>query len=246
MADQTQQDVVIGVVEQAINNQLARVTFGGDPGRYVEAIAWNAGREAARELARRGLVNSLGPGQHAMVTVDPERNHGRASITRRMVPIWSPAGLLRAGDPVEVIREEFDLTEAEAAVIAALSDDFQDLAAGDDYDDEEPAPPEVDACRTEIVDVDGRQEVVRVRGAEPMDDLDREMFAELVAATRAYAAQDEHMGVRQELASAWMAVARRMPEGPEKGRLRAAVTAAQEVLRARRNNGDGDANVDIP
>lgn len=123
-------DAVIGVIEQAVNDQLARVTFGGDPYQFVQAIAWNASRAAAGELARSGLINSLGPGQHAMVTVDPARNHGRASITRRMVPIWSPAGLLRAGDPVEVIREEFDLTEAEAAVIAALVDDFADLATG--------------------------------------------------------------------------------------------------------------------
>jgi uncharacterized protein (DUF433 family) len=128
--EKSPQDAVIGVIEQAINDQLTRITYVGDREQYVQGIAWNASRAAARELAQRGLVNSLGPGHHVMVTVDPDRNNGRVCITRRMVPIWSPAGLLRAGDPVEVVREEFDLTEPEAAVVAALADDFADLATG--------------------------------------------------------------------------------------------------------------------
>lgn len=126
--EKPQSDVVIELIEQAVNDQLARVTFGGDPYQFVQAIAWNASRAAAGELARRGLVNSLGPGQHAMVTVDPDRNHGRASITRGMVPINAAVGLLRAGDPLELVREEFSLTEPEVAVVAALASDFQDLA----------------------------------------------------------------------------------------------------------------------
>lgn len=128
MVEQSQQDPVIGVIEQAVNDQFGRITLGGDPGQYVQAIAWNAAREAARVLARRGLINSLGPGDHAMVTVDPDRNHGRVSITRGMVPITAAAGMLRAGDPLELVREEFGLTPAEAAVVSALAGDFQDAA----------------------------------------------------------------------------------------------------------------------
>lgn len=126
--EKPQSEAAISVIEQAVNDQLARVTFGGDTHQFVQAIAWNASRAAAGELARRGLINSLGPGQHAMVTVDPDRNHGRASITRGMTPIKAAAGMLRAGDPLELVREEFDLTEPETAVVAALAGDFQDLA----------------------------------------------------------------------------------------------------------------------
>jgi uncharacterized protein (DUF433 family) len=334
-------DDVIGIIERAVNDQVARVTFGGDPGQYVQAIAWNASRAAARELARQGLVNNLGPGHHAMVTVDEARNHGRASITRRMVPIWSPVGLLRAGDPVEVIREEFDLTEAEAAVVAALGEDLADLATGaahdqlrdvyrerarlvavlaslfpsvwaysdpaapewpvvyvhtpkgqcswhlsqddldlfghvpqvpaddararwnghsteekyrrlaelardgaeqDDGDDDSP-PPELDTCRPVQVTVDGQEEIVRVHGAEPMDEQDRAALAELVAATRRHVQSTKpHLGVQQELIMACLAAMRCIPDGEVrrgctvtdgakvKARLKAAVTAAREAL----------------
>jgi uncharacterized protein (DUF433 family) len=239
-------DDVIGIIERAVNDQVARVTFGGDPGQYVQAIAWNASRAAARELARQGLVNNLGPGHHAMVTVDEARNHGRASITRRMVPIWSPVGLLRAGDPVEVIREEFDLTEAEAAVVAALGEDLADLARvgaeQDDGDDDSP-PPELDTCRPVQVTVDGQEEIVRVHGAEPMDEQDRAALAELVAATRRHVQSTKpHLGVQQELIMACLAAMRCIPDGEVrrgctvtdgakvKARLKAAVTAAREAL----------------
>lgn len=242
MTDQIpQSETVIGVIEQAVNDQLASITRGGDPYLYVQAIALNASRTAARELAQLGLVNSLGPGQHAMVTADPERNHGRASISRTMVPVWAPAGQLWAGDPVEAVRDEYVLTESEAAVVSALAADFQDLAARDE------PPPDEDVCRAETVTVDGREETVVVRGREPMTDLDKEMFAELVEATRAYVAEhDPHIEIRQELAAAWMGIASRVPNGPEKDRLRAAAKAAQEALGARGISGDGGLDVDIP
>jgi uncharacterized protein (DUF433 family) len=221
-------------------------------GRRVIELSGGERRDLAAELAV--LVDELvalqlaaaGPGHHASITADPERNGGRASFTAGMVPLYAAIGLLNAGYSPEHVREEFGLTEDQVVVAAALVDDFRDLAAGGVHDDEEPPPPDEDACRAVEATVDGRPEVVRVRGAEPMTDLDRAMFAELVAATRAYAAEDEHMAVRQELAMAWMTAAARIPEGPEKTRLRAAVKAAQEALQTRRNNGDGDANVDIP
>lgn len=197
------------------------------------------------ELAERRRTAGAGPGHHVLVTVDEARNNGRASISRGMVPIWSPAGLLRAGDPVSVVREEFGLTEPEAAVVAALVEDFTDLDVGDNYeDDDEPPPPELAPCRLERVVVDGEEQVVRVHGDEPMDDLDRAALAEVVSASLAYAAQDEHMGVRQELAGAWMAAARSMPESPEKTRLRAAVKSARQALNAHRDQGaDGGEGV---
>lgn len=209
---------------------------GGERHRLAEELA-----VLVDELAEHRRHAVAGPGHHVLVTVDEERNHGRASITRRMVPIWSPAGLLRAGDPVSVIREEFDLTESEAAVIVALTEDFTDLAAGDNYeDDDEPPPPELTPCRLERVVVDGEEQMVRVHGDEPMDDLDRAALTELVSASRAYAAaNDEHMGVRQELAGAWMAAARSMPESAEKTRLRAAVKAALQALGAHRDRAGG-------
>lgn len=272
------------------------------------------------ELAERRRATATGPGHHVLVTVDPERNGGRVSFNAGMVPLYAAIGLLNAGDSVEQVREEYALDEAQAAVVAALAEDFRDLAAGDEpapaeealrpvyrerahlvahlaglypsviafSDPEEPEWPVVyvdtpagqcswhlsladldlfghveqvpaddpraqwdghtteekyqrlaalrelpeveDTCRTEIVSVDGRQEAIRVRGREPMTDLDREMFAEMVAAARRHAAEDEHMGVRQELAMAWMGAAVSIPNGPEKTRLRAAVKAAKEAL----------------
>jgi len=134
------QDTAIAVIEQAVLDQQARITWAGDPGQYLRAVAWNAARTAVQELAQQGMLPPTSPGHHVQVTVDPRRNHGRASISRSMVPIWSPAGLLWAGDPVEVIRDEFDLTAAEAVVVAALADDFRDLTEGDD----DPAPTEAD------------------------------------------------------------------------------------------------------
>jgi DNA-binding protein YbaB len=193
--------------------------------------------DAALAVAAVNAYGDLGPGHHVMVTVDPARNHGRVSISRGMVPIWSAAGLLWAEDPIEVVRDEYGLTEAESAVVAALAEDFQDLCA------QHQPPPDADACRVETVTVDGQKEVVRVRGAEPMTDLDRAMFAELVAAARAHVAKhDEHIGVRQELARAWMGVASRIPNSPEKERLRAAVKAAQQALVARSDSGEGGAD----
>lgn len=187
-------------------------------------------------------LDAAGPGDHVLVTVDPGRNHGRVSIARGMVPIWSPAGLLRAGDPVEVIREEFDLTEAEARVIAALVDDFTDLDLGDDNT----PPPAENSCHPEVVVVDGQQEVVHVGGREPMTDQDRAALAELVDAARRYtAACDPHIGTRQELAMAWMQAAARIPDGPEKDRLRAAIRAAQQALTPDRS-GDGGTDVHFP
>ncbi len=135
---ETPQDTAIAVIEQAVLDQQARITWAGDPGQYLRAVAWNAARTAVQELAQQGMLPPTSPGHHVQVTVDPRRNHGRASISRSMVPIWSPAGLLWAGDPVEVIRDEFDLTAAEAVVVAALADDFRDLTEGDD----DPAPTE--------------------------------------------------------------------------------------------------------
>lgn len=71
---------------------------------------------------------AVGPGHHALVTVDKARNLGRASLSRNMVPIWVTVGLLVAGEPLEVVQAEYGLTEAEAAVVAALAADFRDLA----------------------------------------------------------------------------------------------------------------------
>lgn len=190
------------------------------------------------ELVERRRAVGAGPGHHVVVTVDPARNHGRVSISQGMVPIWAAAGLLWAEDPIGVVRDEYGLTETEAAVVAALAEDFQDLCA------QHQPPPDADACRVEAVTVDGQQEVVRVRGAEPMTDLDRAMFAEMVAAARAHVAKhDEHIGVRQELARAWMGVASRIPNSPAKERLRAAVRAAQRALSARSGSGEGGADV---
>lgn len=213
-------------------------------GRRTVRLSGSERRELAADLAVlleelvvRRQAAAAGPGHHMLVTVDPHRNYGRASITRGMVPIWAAASVLRAGEPPEVVREEFDLTEDEVAVVAALAADVDDLVG---------VPPAEDTCRPVEVTVDGRPEVVRVRGAEPMTELDRAMFAELVAAARARAGEDEHMGVRQELAMAWMKAAARIPEGQEKTRLRAAVRAAQTALNARRDHGDGGEIVDIP
>lgn len=230
------------------DNDFLRVVFQAQtdaakllPSDLPGDLYWMNIATAVRNALLKAHRDDMGPGHHVLVTVDEARNNGRASITRSMVPIWSPAGLLRAGDPVEVVREEFDLTEAEAAVIAALVEDFSDLDLGD----ENAAPPEEDVCRSETVTIDGQPETVRVRGREPMTDLDRSMFGELVAAARAWAAQDEHMAVRQELAAAWMRAAARMPEGPEKTRLRAAVKGAQAALNAHRDHRDGGGHVDI-
>lgn len=273
------------------------------------------------ELAERRRVVAAGPGHHVLVTVDPQRNGGRASFSAGMVPLYAAIGPLNAGDSVEQVREEYALDEAQAAVVAALAEDFRDLAAAgepapaeealrpvyreraqlvahlaDQYpsviafsDPNEPEwpvvyvdtpagqcswhlaladldlfghveqvpaddpravwdghsteekyrrlaalhvrpPEEQDVCRTEIVSVDGQEQAVRVRGREPMTDLDREVFAELVAAARRRAAEDGHMGIRQELALAWMGAAGLIPNGPEKRRLRAAMKAAKEAL----------------
>lgn len=79
------------------------------------------------ELAERRRVVGAGSGCHVLVTVDPGRNHGRVSISRGMTPVWAAAGLLRAGEPVEVVRGEYGLTEPEAVLVQALLEDFTEL-----------------------------------------------------------------------------------------------------------------------
>lgn len=206
------------------------------------------------ELVERRRTAEAGPGHRVLVTVDADRNNGRVSIARSMVPIWSPAGLLRAGDSVEVVCEEFDLTEAEAAVIAALVEDFSDLDLGEDN-----AQPPDNGCRPELVVVDGQKEVVRVVGSERMDDQDRAMLAELVAVTKAYVAKNNpHLGVIQELLAAERSARRCIPNGvvqtrlgrhdgvAVKERLRAAVQAARDALINPTGREGGGDIVDIP
>lgn len=224
-------------------------------GRRVIELSGGERRDMAHELAvlvdelaDRRRASAAGPGHHVLVTVDPARNHGRASIARGMVPIWSPAGLLRAGAPMEVACEEFGLTEAEAAVVAALVDDFADLET--DEDDEDSPQPELDTCRPVRIAVDGQEEIVRVHGPVPMDEQDRAALAALVAATRRHVeATKPHLGVQQELIMACLAAVRCIPDGEVRGgctisdgakvkaRLKAAVASANDALTPAKEGG---------
>lgn len=90
-------------------------------------------RQAVATLTAQGLLAGASapasPGHHVMVTVDPARNMGSASITRAMVPLYAPMGLLLAGDTEAVVREEYNLTEGELRLVAALTEDVRGFLA---------------------------------------------------------------------------------------------------------------------
>lgn len=75
------------------------------------------------------MADDHGPGDHVMVTVDPARNGGSASLSRRMVPLPAALGLLLAGEPLATVRDEYDLTEAEGRVVEALAELVRELSA---------------------------------------------------------------------------------------------------------------------
>lgn len=75
------------------------------------------------------MTEDHGPGDHVMVTVDPARNCGSPSLSRRMVPLPAVLGLLLAGELLAVVRDEHDLTEAEARVVEALAEVVRELSS---------------------------------------------------------------------------------------------------------------------
>lgn len=99
-----------------------------------------------------------------------------------------------------------------------------------------------DSCRPVEVTVDGQAETIRVYGARPMDDRDREAMGELVAAVRAKAAVEHpHARVVQELMLAWASLRRQLPANDSrvgrgrnvaavKRRMSDAITAVREAL----------------
>lgn len=50
--------------------------------------------------------------------LDDRFNYGRLSFARNSTPVWAPAALLHAGESLEVISDEFELTPAEADDVA--------------------------------------------------------------------------------------------------------------------------------
>jgi uncharacterized protein (DUF433 family) len=228
-------------------------------GRRALHLTPDERRELAEHLAvlvdelLKGRTERPGPGDHVLVTVDPQRNFGRVSIAHCMVPIRAAAGLLYAGEKVEAVREEYGLTAAEVAVVAALAEDFRDITGDEEHAGDVAPPPELDSCRPVDVVVGGQEETVVVHGREPLDEQGRAALAELVVAARRRAeTKDPHAGVRQELVGAARLARWCIPDGTVrtrfgehdgaevKARLRAAVTAAREALSARRNDGDTD------
>lgn len=105
------------------------------------------------------------------------------------------------------------------------------------------APPEADSCRPTRVVVDGQEEVVRVRAAEPMSEQARAALGEVVSAARRHIlAANPHLGVIQELLAAARIARLCIPDGvvhtrfgerdgaQVKERLRAAAQAARAAL----------------
>lgn len=86
---------------------------------------------AAERVVGAGLLASAPdtPGHHVMVTVDPARNCGAASITRTMVPLYAAIGLLLAGDTEDIVCEEYDLTTPELRLVAALAEEVRGFLA---------------------------------------------------------------------------------------------------------------------
>lgn len=216
-------------------------------GRRAVHLTPDERRELAEHLAV--LVDEFverrterpGPGDHVLVTVDRARNFGQASIAHCMVPIRAAAGLLYAGEPVESVREEYGLTAAEVAVVAALAEDFRDVA-GDEEGGAAP-PPGLDSCQSVQVVVEGQEETVVVRGGKPLDEEGRAALAEVVVAAHRHAvATNPHFGVIQELLAATRLARWCIPDGrvhtrfgvhtgaEVKERLQAAVQAARAAL----------------
>lgn len=205
--------------------------------------------DAALAVEAVNAYGDPGPGYHVLVTVDPDRNHGRASISSCQAPIHAAAGLLRAGETPEAVRAEFGLSAAALVVVAALSQDFADLAA--DLEDEDDVPPAGDACRPVRVPVDGHAEVIRVHAAEPMSEQARAALGEVVSAARRHIlAANPHLGVIQELLAAARIARLCIPDGvvhtpfgtrngtEVKDRLRAAAWAARGLLTPPKVEGD--------
>jgi len=111
-------------------------------------------------------------------------------------------------------------------------------------------PPAEDVCRPVQLEVAGEELVVAVHGREPMTELDRAHFAEVVAAAqRAVAAQHPNVGVVQELLAASRLARWCIPDGPVgrigqhdgtavKDRLAAAARAARDALTPAKQDGD--------
>ena len=101
--------------------------YAGPGGRDIGRM--DRAEDAVLVVAAVNAYGEPGLGHHVLVTVDGARNCGSASISRRMVPLYAPLGLLLAGDTEETVREEYDLTEAELRLVAALAEEVRGFLA---------------------------------------------------------------------------------------------------------------------
>lgn len=106
--------VTDGVVAMLESETGELETLRGGQGVLMEAV-----RNELRpfRLAPDGFVEAFIVPEMPGVEMDPRFSSGRMRFTRTGVPLFAVAGLLEAGDPVELVADEYDLRLDEVELV---------------------------------------------------------------------------------------------------------------------------------